>query len=309
MSRFWYRFWQILFCILLCGLGSGCNRIMSRQLVVPASFGGKFALALRGDVGDLVAGGKIDAHRRVVAGDGAEIDIWVMKSRLAGGGDVIQQRKGTVVVIHPMLASKTWFFTLAERLVEAGWDVVLPDLRAHGASGGEYITWGAKEKHDIKAVVDAVLAEKLVDSRVYVLGASLGGCVAIQYAALDSRCTGVLAIAPSIGIQGAARSMFPLAPGGWLRNTIACAGEVADFDPSNASALDAAKELKCPLILVHGLVDAIVPITQGIDIYEAANEPKKMITQYLANHFTVQIGRDGWIVEQMDVLAEMAAGQ
>jgi len=118
-----------------------------------------------------------------------------------------------------------------------GWDVVLPDLRAHGSSGGRYVTWGAKEKHDIKDVVDALIDEKLIEPRLYVMGASLGGCVAIQYAAIDSRCEGVLALAPPTGINDVARMIYPLATEGWLARTVVHAGQIADFDPLDASAL------------------------------------------------------------------------
>jgi pimeloyl-ACP methyl ester carboxylesterase len=294
----------VIACIVLAGGASGCERMFAKQIIEPASLGGKFALALKGNPQDLITKGRIDAQRRVTAGDGVEIDVWVIKSR--PGRPETVSRKATVVVIHPMLMSKSWFFSLGERLASDGWDVVLPDLRAHGASGGKYVTWGAKEKHDIKAVVDAMIAEKLIEPRVYVMGASLGGCVAIQYAAIDSRCKGVLALAPPIGIKGAARSMFPLATKGWLTRTIAFAGEIAGFDPKNASAVDVASELKCPLILVHGSLDFIVPHSHSERIHAAAGGPRKLISPFLANHTTVQVGRDGWIVEQMDALVDMA---
>ncbi|HHH75702.1 MAG TPA: alpha/beta fold hydrolase, partial [Phycisphaerae bacterium] len=259
----------IIACIALAAVTSGCRRICAERIIDPLAFEGQFALALKGSPKDLIKQGQIDAHRRVTVSDGTEIDAWVIKSRPES-----ISRNATVVVIHPMMASKTRFFSLGECLASDGWDVVLPDLRAHGASGGRYMTWGAKEKHDIKALVDAMIAEKLIEPDVYVLGASLGGCVAVQYAAIDSRCKGVLAIAPAMGVESVARTMFPLAPSGWLTKTIAVAGEIADFDPADASALDAASELKCPLILVHGPLDVIVPHSHGERIYAAANVQK-----------------------------------
>ena len=289
---------HVMVCAVLAGVMSGCERMFAKQIIEPASLGGKLILSVINE-------DRIDAQRRVAASDGTEIDAWVIKAHPSRPEAV--SRKATVVIIHPMLMSKSWFLSLGERLASDGWDVVLPDLRAHGASGGKYVTWGAKEKHDIKAVVDSMIAEKLIEPRVYVMGASLGGCVAIQYAAIDSRCEGVLALAPPTGVKGAARAMFPLATKGWLTRTIAFAGEIAGFDPTDASAVDAAGELKCPLILVHGSLDLIVPHSHSERIHAAAGGPKKLISPFLANHTTVQVGRDGWIVEQMAVLADMAA--
>jgi len=277
--------------------------MFAKHIIEPISIGGKFVLALQGSPQDLIRKGRIDAQCRIPAADGTEIDVWVIKARPSRPETA--SRKATVVVIHPMLISKGWCFSLGERLASDGWDVVLPDLRAHGASGGKYLTWGAKEKHDIKAVVDALIAEKLIEPRIYAMGASLGGCVAIQYAAVDSRCKGVLALAPPTGAKGAARLIFPLATKGWLARTIVFAGEIADFDPDDASAVDAAGDLRCPLILVHGRLDFTVPHSHSERIYAAAGGPRKLISLPLATHTTVQVGREGWIVEQMDALVDM----
>lgn len=133
----------------------------------------------------------------------------------------------------------------------------------------------------------------------------MGGCVAIQYAAIDSRCKGVIALAPPTGVHDVARAMFPLATKGWLESTIAEAGDIADFDPADASAVDAAAKLKCPLILVHGGLDIIVAHRHSERIHDAAGGPKKLISLPLATHSTVQVGRDGWIAEQVAALVDM----
>jgi fermentation-respiration switch protein FrsA (DUF1100 family) len=100
--------------------------------------------------------------------------------------------------------------------------------------------------------------------------------------------------------------MYPLATEGWLARTVVSAGQIADFDPTDASAVEAAGKLKCPLILVHGRLDIIVPYSHSERIYAAATGPRKLISLPLANHTTIQVGRNGWIVEQMAALTDMA---
>ncbi len=291
---------------MVAGFGaSGCNQMCASRIVESITIGGKAVLAIQGSPEGLIEDGRIDARRRIAAADGVEIDVWVIKARKRPG---LAPRNATVVVIHPLMMSKGWFFSLGEQLADDGWDVVLPDLRAHGASGGKYVTWGAKEKRDIKAVVDALLAEKLIEPKLYAAGASLGACVAVQYAAIDPRCQGVLAISPPTGVKDVSRMLYPLATQDWLDKTIACAGEMADFDPDDASALDAAGKLKCPLVLVHGRLDIIVPHSHSERIYAAASGPRKLISRPLLNHTTVQIGQNGWIVKQMANLAGMVGG-
>ena len=293
---------RVIVCVVLGGGVSGCERMFATRIVESVTIGGKAVLAMQGSAASLIEKGRIDARRRVVAADGTEIDVWVIKARPVAKSS---RRGATVVVIHPLMMSKGWFFSLGEQLADDGWDVVLPDLRAHGASGGKYITWGAKDKGDIKGVVDALLSEKLIEPRIYAMGASLGGCVAVQYAAIDSRCKGVLALSPPTGVNDVARMLYPLATKGWLARTIVCAGEIAAVDPADASAEAAAGKLKCPLILVHGRLDIIVPHSHSERIYAAAGGPRKLISLPLATHTTVQIGRNGWIVGQMSALSEM----
>jgi len=289
-------------CLVAGFAASGCNQMCASRIVESLTIGGKATLAMQGSPGVLIKDGHIDAWRRIAADDGVEIDVWVIKARKR---PEIAPRKATVVVIHPLMMSKAWFFSLGEQLADDGWDVVLPDLRAHGASGGKYVTWGAKEKRDILAVVDALVAEELIEPRIYAAGASLGACVAVQYAAIGPRCKGVLAISPPTGVKDIGRMMYPLATQDWLDKTIVLAGEMADFDPDDASALDAAGKLKCPLILVHGRLDIIVPHSHSERIYAAASGPRKLISRTFLGHTTAQVGQDGWIVKQMASLAGM----
>lgn len=177
-----------------CGVGGTFG---ARQLIEPRSQSGRTLLRLTGGPKWLIKRGRIDAHRRISATDGTHMDVWVIKARVRKGTASLG---ATALVIHGLTISKAWFLSLGEDLARAGWDVVLPDLRAHGDSGGKYTTWGALEKYDMKEIVDALIDEELIAPRIYALGGSLGGCVAVQYAAIDTRCEGVMALAPPTGI-------------------------------------------------------------------------------------------------------------
>ena len=245
----------------------------------------------------------VDAHRRITVEKGVEIDVWVIKSRANPGEQEAGRAGATAVLLHPLLTNKRWFLSVGERLAAEGWDVFLPDLRGHGDSGGR-VTWGAKEKRDVKAIVDSLLDEKLIRPSVYVMGASLGGCVGVQYAAIDPRCRGVLALAPPTGIRGYVRCTWPLATGKFIEERVRAEAKAGGYDPADASAVEAARKLKCPLIVVHGRLDTTVPYAQAREVHDAAPEPKKMIRLW-ADHGGVQMGRDDWLVAQMRALAGM----
>ncbi len=274
----------------------------AQQLIEPITEPGRGMLRLMGSTDWLIKRGRIDAHRRIKVSDGADMDVWIIKARPAKDAAKIG---ATALVIHGLTASKAWFLSLGEALAKAGWDVILPDLRTHGYSGGTYLTWGAIEKYDMKEIASALIEEGLVAPRIFALGGSLGGCVAIQYAAVDPRCEGVMALAPPTGIRGGVRLMGPFSTKEATESAVGRAGAIAGFDPDNASAVIAAGRLKCPLIIVHGSWDVVVPRRHCQEIYDAANVPKKLILLWFADHTSVQKGRNKWIVKKMQMLLDM----
>jgi len=295
--------------VLIAAALPGCaadHDANARKLVEPAAMPGQVMLALTGSPDQLIRQGRIDAHRRVKAADGTEIDVWVIHSRVADSARPDRKiSRGTVVVLHPLLTSKSWFLSLGETLADRGWDVVLADLRAHGRSGGKYVTWGAKEKHDVKQVMDELLRDKAVSDRIFAFGASAGGMVAVQYAAIDPRCRGVMAVAPPSSAREICRRILPMESEQDFAEALRRAGKLADFDPEQASATAAAAKLRCPLVIVHGIWDFIVPYSHSEAIFQAAPEPKRFLPLLLDGHAS-EIARDQWIATQIGSLAEMS---
>jgi len=280
--------------------GGGCDKEHdARKILEHDTSSGKLSLTLLGRPEDLIRKGRIDAHRRVSATDDAVIDVWVIRHK----GE--KPSRGTVVVLHGWLNSKTQNLGVGEELAKNGYDVILPDHRAHGASTGKYVTWGAKEARDVKLVVDALLAENLVAEPVYVWGVSMGGATAILYGALDGRCRGVFAVAPYRDGREITHSILPFRNDEDFQAAWKRAGEIADFDPEETDVLAAARKLQCPVIIAHGMLDTIVPYENGKSLYEAAPQPKKLITLPAASHSTILLLGPKWFAENFVQLETM----
>ena len=89
-----------------------------------------------------------------------------------------------------------------------------------------------------------------------------------------------------------------------VAEVIAGAGEMADFDPAEASTVAAAAKLDCPLLLVHGLIDISVPLEHSQAIYDAASEPKELRVFTPGPEQMVLIARwEDWIADRIDELA------
>ncbi len=291
-----------LLCLLaLAGCGPESAHIYARHAVDPPRCGAAIT-ALTGSADSLIEAGRIDHHRRLAMPDGAAIDVWALNARCLQPG---QPARGTVVLLHGRSDCKARLLPLAELLAEHRWDAVLIDQRAHGRSADSLSTFGAREKHDVRRVMDALLAEKLVSDRVYAFGESMGATTAILYADVDPRVRGVLAVAPYTDMSAVCRRFVPLLPEETFRAALAEAGKLADFDPAETSALAAASRLKCPLYVVHGRLDAIVPFSHGQAIHRAAPEPKKFFDIPWAGHLSVALARDRWFAEKLAELSEL----
>jgi alpha-beta hydrolase superfamily lysophospholipase len=262
----------------------------------------KITMELIGSNEHLLNRGMVDAARRFKMSDGVEIDAWAIKSRKKDA-----RPAGTVVVLHGTGQSKANYLGIGANLAKMGYGVVLIDLRCHGRSGGKYITCGAKEKMDVKTVVDAMIKDKVVTAKpLYVLGVTFGGATAIQYAAIEPNVAGVVAFAPWKDTAAKARRDVGLMMSEEeFQKVLADAGKLAEFDPMTTSAVRDAAKLKCPLYLIHGALDMVVPLSDSQAILQAAGGPKKLkVIMPGPEQLAVGIGWETWVPDQVDMVAK-----
>ena len=62
--------------------------------------------------------------------------------------------RGTVLLLHGYLQNRNFIVPWAVRLAQSGFRCVVLDLRGHGASTGDHISFGAFESRDISQVLD-----------------------------------------------------------------------------------------------------------------------------------------------------------
>jgi pimeloyl-ACP methyl ester carboxylesterase len=178
------------------------------------------------------------------------------------------------------------------RSVPRGYDVLAYDSRAHGASGGEYCTYGYHERHDLSRALDAVGAHDAI-----LIGVSLGGAVALQAAAIEPRVKGVIAVAPFADLASIVRDRSP-----WFATeadraaALAGAGRLAGFDPNEASPVRAAPRITVPVLLIHGARDGKTPPEHSRRIFRALGDPKELCIIASAGHDDILARAGTWRV-------------
>jgi pimeloyl-ACP methyl ester carboxylesterase len=213
--------------------------------------------------------------------------------------------KGTVVFIHGIQDYKEMgpYVLYREMLASVGYRCVQVDLRGHGRSTGDWITYGVVEARDMVQVLDELERQHLVEGEVGALGVSYGATVAIQWAAIDPRVKAVVAMEPFCDFRTIAHDAanFVLGKMRWMfsdqdiDNAVDQAGRLAHFNPAEASAVNAIQQTRAQVLLVHSKTDELIPWSHSQRLHDAAPMHSKLILMNGQSHFNL------WI-KSMDVI-------
>ena len=189
-------------------------------------------------------------------------------------------RRGAIVWLHGIADNHESGAGLVDRFGQRGFDVVAYDSRANGESGGDACTYGYYEKQDLRQVIDTITPGPVV-----LIGASLGGAVALQEAADDPRITAVVAAETFSDLRTVAMERTPaLLRGGLLQKAFARAEQDGRFNIDAVSPVHAAARIRVPVLLVHGEEDVDTGPQHSRRIFEALQGPKRLILVPGATH-------------------------
>jgi hypothetical protein len=77
----------------------------------------------------------------IAARDNAKLSAWWLRP--------VKQNGNCVIVLYGIGDSRVGSVRFSPMFLEKGYTVLVPDSRAHGASGGEFVTYGLLERHDV----------------------------------------------------------------------------------------------------------------------------------------------------------------
>jgi alpha-beta hydrolase superfamily lysophospholipase len=197
--------------------------------------------------------------------------------------------KGTLVYLHGVADNRGSGAGVVRRFLNRGLEVIAYDSRAHGESDGEVCTYGYYEKEDLQRVITAIRR-----ARVVLLGHSLGGAVALQTAADDSRIIGVVAVESFSDLRTVAGERAFYLPGAIVERAFRYAEEKGVFDLATVSPLKAAARIKVPVFVIHGTADDATSPEHSKRIYAALTGPKTLLLVEGARHAGSLARGDVW---------------
>lgn len=193
------------------------------------------------------------------------------------------------IVVHGYNSSGKWMTRWARNFHEQGYNVLVPDLRGHGNSGGNYIGMGWNDRLDMLLWINKII-EMDSKAEIALFGISMGGATVMMTSGEDLP-SNVKVIVEDCGYSSVnsvfayqLNDMFglPEFPVMTAANTVTKLR--AGYSLYKASAVKQVAKSKLPTLFIHGDKDTFVPFKMLGEVYEASSAPKERLVIKGAAH-------------------------
>jgi pimeloyl-ACP methyl ester carboxylesterase len=233
----------IVLAALVAALASGCVRLAGGILAFAPNCGQSIQPRDDPSARTLEALG-VDLQLRIDVGPPhASLYLWILEPHVPEVAGALAPR-GTILLLHGIRRTRRDMLGLGRSLAAAGYRCVLVDLRGHGRSSGERLTYGVVEKIDLSQVLDGLGRRGLLALPVAACGYSYGGAAAIEHAAIDARVE---------------------------------ASSLTRADLAAAQPLAAVRSRAVPLLLVHGADDRLLRVEHSEVLLGASLGPGALL--------------------------------
>ncbi|MGG7212498.1 alpha/beta hydrolase [Clostridium nigeriense] len=194
-----------------------------------------------------------------------------------------------VITVHGYTSKGLYMSNYAKRFYDMGYSILIPDLRGHGESEGNYIGMGWYDRLDILKWIDLILNEN-ENSKIILHGVSMGAAT-VSMTSGEELPSNIKAIISDCGYTSVweqfshqLKSMYSLPNFPIMNASSAIARFKAGYGLKEASALKQVAKSKTPILFIHGDEDDFVPYKMMDELYDATSSDKERLTVKGAGH-------------------------
>lgn len=192
-----------------------------------------------------------------------------------------------------------------------GYNLLLPDNRAHGGSEGKRIGMGYLDRQDLLRWAQALIAGQGPGCEILLHGISMGAAAVLLTGAEEALPAQVKGIVADCGYTNAFEELgyrlrqshlppFPILQGADL-----LCRRFAGYSLRQADPLSAVKRIGVPVLFIHGDADTYVPTEMGYRLYEACRAPwRRIYIQRGAIHAASWVADQGAYAAQLDAFTK-----
>ncbi|MBH0328626.1 alpha/beta hydrolase [Brevibacillus brevis] len=165
--------------------------------------------------------------------------------------------------------------SLAARLVQAGFDVLMFDFRNAGESSKALTTIGLREQQDLLGAIDFAAAKK-PEHRLGLVGFSMGAATSLMVGGVDERITAIVADSPFYSLREyLAENLpqwtgLPRFPFNWLILTLCPV--LLGANPRDVNPYQAVQQANKPILFIHGTGDTTIPLVNSERLFELTQD-------------------------------------
>lgn len=194
-----------------------------------------------------------------------------------------------VILVHGYTSEQSSIYDIARHYSDKGYNVLTPDLRAHGLSEGKYVGMGWLDRNDLLLWVDYLL-RNYRNSEIILHGVSMGAAT-VMMASGENLPTNVKLIVEDCGYTSVwdifsfeLKLRFNLSTFPVLNAASFITSVRAGYNYKEASSIDQIKKSVTPILFIHGNADEFVPVNMAYKLYDNANINKELIIVDGAGH-------------------------